>query len=110
MNCIPEHPRFISGNLRVMRPRTLLEVVVKPASRSPGISIADGAVEVRVAARAHGGLANEAARKALAKALGLPPTSLLLVRGAAARHKAFEVAGIGLDEALIRLAATARGR
>jgi len=46
---------------------------------------------VRVRERAIEGRANEAARKALAAALGVAPSALTLVRGATSKVKTFEV-------------------
>lgn len=89
---------------------TLLDVVVKPGSRSAGISVVDGIIEVRVTAAAREGRANAAARDALAKALRRPPTSLALVRGAKSRHKTFAVEGLTREETLARIGAGASGR
>lgn len=47
----------------------------------------------RVTATAEDGKANEAVVKLLSKALGVPKTSLTLVRGAKARVKAFQISG-----------------
>lgn len=67
-------------------------VVVKPGAKAPGIIFQeDGSVVVRVRERAIEGRANEAARKALAAALGVAPSALTLVRGATSKVKTFEV-------------------
>ena len=82
-------------------------VGVKPGSKRPGIALRGDEVEIRVAARARDGEANEAVRRALAAAAGVPPSDVSLVRGAAARLEAFEVAGLTLDELRRRLLAAA---
>jgi len=51
----------------------------------------DGALVVRVVEPADEGRANEAALKAIAKALRLPRRSVALVRGATSRRKLIEV-------------------
>jgi uncharacterized protein YggU (UPF0235/DUF167 family) len=74
--------------------QTTLAVVVKPNARQPGVSLRDGVIEVRVAAPARDGLANEAVREAIAEALGCPKRAVTLRRGAAARHKTFAIDGL----------------
>jgi len=49
------------------------------------------------------GQANEAVRRLLAKALGLAPSRLSLVRGDSSRSKVFEVEGLTMEEALGKL-------
>ncbi len=80
-----------------------LVVTVKPNSKAPGIRVDGEAVEVRVAAPARDGLANEAVRRELARALGVPLRAVALARGAASKHKAFEVAGLERAAALAAL-------
>jgi len=49
---------------------------------------------VRVRERAMEGKANEAVRRAIARAVGVPPSAVTLVRGATARRKTFEIEGL----------------
>ncbi|MFZ1124652.1 MAG: DUF167 domain-containing protein [Candidatus Baltobacteraceae bacterium] len=84
-----------------------LAVTVKPNSKAPGIRVEGEAVEIRVAAPARDGLANEAVRRELAGALGVPLRDVALARGAASKHKAFEVAGLERAAALAALRARA---
>ncbi|HEX5016061.1 MAG TPA: DUF167 domain-containing protein [Actinomycetes bacterium] len=65
---------------------------VRPgASRTEVGGSYDDALVVRVAERAVDGKATDAALKALAKALGVPPRSVVLVSGATSRTKIVEV-------------------
>jgi len=81
----------------------LVAVSVKPNSRNPGIVVAAREIEVRVAAPARDGAANDAVRRTLAEALGLPLAKVRLKRGAASRTKVFEVAGLERGEVEARL-------
>jgi uncharacterized protein len=62
--------------------------------------VVDGALRARVAARAVEGAANEALIRLVAASLGVPRSRVALVRGATARVKVIEVAGV--DPALVR--------
>jgi uncharacterized protein YggU (UPF0235/DUF167 family) len=67
---------------------------VRPGSARPGIGGQhDGALVVRVGARAVDGKAPEAALAAVAAALGVPRRQVTLIRGAASRTKLIEVTG-----------------
>lgn len=63
----------------------------------------EGVLGVRVTAPPAGGAANAAVSKLLAKALGLPQRDVVLVSGAAARLKTFDVP-LDAGEVRIRLA------
>lgn len=58
-----------------------------PGASRDGVTITDGAVQVRVTAPPADGAANEAVLKLLAAALDRPRRDLTLLRGAAARIK-----------------------
>lgn len=75
-------------------PDAILVVRVLPNSKQPGILVDQRGVTVRVRARPVEGSANEAARRALAHALGLAPSSVQLIRGATSRLKTFAIAGV----------------
>ena len=62
----------------------------------------DGALVVRVTARAVDGAATEAVLKAVASALGLRPYEVALVSGATSRTKVLEVPD-GLDDQVAAL-------
>lgn len=71
-----------------------VEVHVKPGSaRSSVGGTHDGALVVRVTARAVDGKATAAVLVAVADALGVPPAAVTLVRGATSRRKLLEVDG-----------------
>jgi uncharacterized protein YggU (UPF0235/DUF167 family) len=81
-------------------------VTVRVAPRSGRTLVqrtAEGVV-VRVRAAPEGGRATEEARRAIARAVGVPPGAVRLVRGARARTKVFEVDGVDGDELGRRLA------
>jgi uncharacterized protein (TIGR00251 family) len=74
-----------------------VEVHVKPgASRTEVGGTHDGALVVRVTARAVDGKATEAVLAAVAAAFGVPAKDVTLVRGATSRRKLLEV--VGADE------------
>ena len=89
------------------RERAVIAVVVKPGSKAPGFSVADGAVVVRVREPARDNKANEAVRLALAHRLRVAPSSVTLVRGGASRHKRFAIDGLDVPAARRRLSDTA---
>ncbi len=55
----------------------------------------DGTLVIRVRAAPEEGKANREAMGALAAHLGIPPSSVQLLRGATSRSKVFEVPGNG---------------
>lgn len=71
---------------------TLL-VTVKPGSRKGPLveTGADGALTIHVRERAVEGKATEAAARALARHLGVPPSRVELVAGATSRVKRFRM-------------------
>ena len=73
--------------------RMRLTVRVTPRSSADRIEGfgAGGDLRVRVTAAPADGQANDAVIKLLAKALGVPPRDVVLVAGAAARNKVFDV-------------------
>jgi uncharacterized protein YggU (UPF0235/DUF167 family) len=71
---------------------------VQPRSRRPGllgiVDSADGPrLRIGVVEAAEGGRANRAACATLAQALGVPPSAVRIVAGAASRQKRLLVAG-----------------
>lgn len=62
---------------------------VTPRDAAVGVEVWDGPIRSRVTAPPEDGRATEAARRLLAQALGVAPSRLKLLRGAAARDKLF---------------------
>lgn len=60
-------------------------------------------LSVRVTVAPEAGKANIAVCRVLATALGVPKSSVAVVRGHTARHKQVEVSGLSLDEVAERL-------
>jgi uncharacterized protein len=84
----------------------LVTVRVVPRSSRTSVEMDERGIVVRVPAPPEAGRATEAARRALAGALGVPADATLLRRGARSRTKVFEVAGIDQIDAEVRLRAT----
>jgi uncharacterized protein len=72
-------------------PGSELAVRVTPNARRAGLELADGQIRIAVTVVPEDGRATEAARVALAAALGVAKSRLLLVRGAKSRDKVFRV-------------------
>lgn len=85
----------------------LLGVRVKPGSR-PALSLTDAGLVVAVAAPRVEGRATEEARRALARALGVPASSVALKAGARSPRKVFALSGLDVDAARSRLRAAVR--
>lgn len=84
----------------------LLRVRVQPgAARDEVLGWREDALRVRVAAPPHDGRANQAVTRLLAAALGVAPSAVELVRGAAARDKLFRVRSLDAAEVRARLGA-----
>ncbi len=79
-----------------------ITIRVQPRASASEISGygADGALRVRVTAPPVEGAANEAVIRTLADALGVPKSSISILRGDTGRVKIVEIAG--LDEAEVR--------
>jgi hypothetical protein len=66
------------------------------------VEVSASRIVIRVRAAPADGRATEEARRALAKALGVPPSRVTLLRGRRSRDKTFEVAGMTRAEVLQR--------
>ena len=83
----------------------VLPVLAQPASRRNAVlGERAGALRVAVTAPPEKGKANAAVQDVLAEALGLKPSQLALLSGAASRPKRFLIAGISPEELARRLA------
>jgi uncharacterized protein len=82
----------------------LLPVRVTPrAGRNEVVGWQGPALNVRVTAAPEGGEANRVVSRLLALTFGVPPSAVLLVRGARSREKLFRVGECSLDELRARL-------
>ena len=89
---MPRSPRAEPATLRLrVQPR---------ASREAVLGWRDGVLRVAVTAPPVDGEANAAVRRLLARALGVPPTAVAVVRGEHGRDKLVQIAG--LTEATLR--------
>ncbi len=71
---------------------SLLTVKVQPRAKKPGVEKLDeGVFRVRVQAPPEKGRANREVAERLAEYLNVPPSRLVLVRGAASSHKTFRL-------------------
>ncbi|MCZ8136958.1 MAG: DUF167 domain-containing protein [Porphyrobacter sp.] len=68
-----------------------LAVKVTPGAREESVTLAEDAVLVKVRAPADKGAANDAVIAVVARALGLAPLRLTLLRGATSRQKLLAV-------------------
>jgi uncharacterized protein len=83
-----------------------LRVRVQPSTSRESVGgTREGALVVKLTAPPVDGQANAALARFLARLLGVPPSAVQLVRGAAAREKVVRVAGLRAQEARARLAA-----
>lgn len=70
---------------------TTLAVRVTPNARRSGVELVENQIRISVTETPEAGKATEAARMALAKALGVAKTRLTLLRGATSRTKLFRL-------------------
>ena len=68
-----------------------LAVKVTPGAREEAVTLADNAVLVKVRAPADKGAANAAVLQVVARALGLAPSRVSLLRGGTSRQKVLAV-------------------
>lgn len=68
-----------------------IAIRVTPRAARAGVSLRDGQIRVNVTVPPEDGKATAAAQKLLARALGVAPSRLVLVRGATSRDKLFRL-------------------
>jgi len=91
---IRQHAGVRAERLRPHTGDVRITIRVRPGSARPGFGGEhDGALVVRVSARAVGGKATEAALAAVAEAFGVRRQAVTLVTGASSRTKIVDVAG-----------------
>lgn len=90
--------------------QALVTLRVHPrAARNEIVAWQDDALRVRVTAPPVDGEANTAVRQLVARALGVAPSTVTLVRGERSRDKVVRVAGLSLAAVRARLAALVTG-
>ncbi|HEX2280738.1 MAG TPA: DUF167 domain-containing protein [Thermomicrobiales bacterium] len=92
-----------SGVSKHDRGSALSVIVVPRSARSSLDQLADGVIQVRVAAPPSDGAANAALLRFLAGALDVPRSCLAIISGASSRRKRISVAGLTPDELETRL-------
>ncbi len=73
------------------QPGATFAIRVAPNARRAGVDLVDSQIRIGVTETPEAGKATEAARMALAKALGVAKTRLTLLRGASSRDKVFRL-------------------
>lgn len=89
-------------DVRAVPEGVLVAVQVRPRS-NPGVTVTEAGLVIRVASPPEKGKATEEARRALAEALDVPPTSVTLRSGPTSRRKTFTVNGVDVVSARKRL-------
>lgn len=84
---------------------TRMQVRVRPRARFNRVDVSElGEVRVYVTAAPEGGRANKAVVAAIAGAVGVPKSSVTIVRGKTSRDKLLEIEGVkSLAEAVRRI-------
>jgi uncharacterized protein len=75
------------------QPGATIAIRVTPNARHAGVTVVEGQIRIAVTETPEAGKATEAARAALAKAMAVAKTRLVLVRGATSRDKLFRLDG-----------------
>jgi uncharacterized protein (TIGR00251 family) len=99
-----------SGVSKHARGSVLSVIVVPRAARSSIEQLADGAIQVRVAAPPVDGAANAVLLRFLAGVLDVPRSRLEIIGGATSRRKRITVRGLTPDELETRLQAALHER
>ena len=79
-------------DIRATEGGVIVAVQVRPRSQ-PGLELTEAGLVIKVKAAPEKGRATHEARRALAEALGVPPTSVSLRSGPTSRRKSFTVLG-----------------
>lgn len=81
-----------------------LEIRLKPRAKNDRLAVtAEGTVDIAVTSPPVEGKANEHLVKLLAKKLGVPRTSVTLIRGGHSKNKVVAIEGVNTEEAMKRL-------
>ena len=71
--------------------RGLLQVRVTPGARTDDVSVAENQLAVKTRAKPQDGAANDAVVTVVAKALGIAPSRVELIRGQTSRQKVLRI-------------------
>lgn len=83
---------------------TTIQIRLQPrASRTEVVGLHGSALKIRVSAPPVEGAANRELGKVLAKALGVPPNAVEIIRGGATRNKVVRIQGLAPAEVRARL-------
>lgn len=66
---------------------------VTPGARTESLGVGDGTLQAKVRAKPQDGAANAAVTRLVAKALGVPPSRVELLRGDRSRDKLLKILG-----------------
>ncbi|HNZ02522.1 MAG TPA: DUF167 domain-containing protein [Myxococcota bacterium] len=107
---MPGHSsRALAGMLSEDGRGTVIEFSVRPrAGKCRVVEASDLRIRISVSAPPEDGRATEQAIKTLADALGIPASSIELLKGRTSRHKTALVPGMGAQDCLNRLRAAVR--
>ena len=86
-----------------MEETALIEITVTPKSSKSLINMENGNIRVKLHSPPVDGKANEECIRLFAKALGLPKSSISIVKGKKDRQKLISVGGISREEVMARL-------
>lgn len=76
---------------------TTIEVLIQPrSSRDEIVGMHEGRLKIKVSAPPVGGKANERLTEVLAKALGVPKSSVEIIRGMSSKLKTLKIHGIDM--------------
>ncbi len=81
----------------------LFRLAVRTGRKNVGLARVDGTLTLFVSAPARDGRANEEVRKVLASRLGIPVSSVTLLKGGGTRWKTLSVSGLNDDQIRTRL-------
>ncbi|MFH1560086.1 MAG: DUF167 domain-containing protein [Chloroflexota bacterium] len=85
-------------------PKARIVLRVQPRARRTEVTVSEaGVVTVRVSAAPERGRANAAVVEALARALGVPTSTVQIVQGHGSRNKVVVVEGLTQEEVMSRL-------
>jgi uncharacterized protein (TIGR00251 family) len=86
-----------------MKKSAVIDITVTPKSSKSLIVLEEGRVKVKLNSPPVDGKANEECIRLFAKALGLPKSTISIIKGEKGRQKLISVDGFSVDEVMERL-------